>query len=52
MLVHTPACPCVVVDEDKSMLEKLEEAAMLKELVELFEKRDQLVLELEEDRLR
>ena len=34
------------------MLEKLEEEAMLKELVELVEKRDQLVLELEEERLR
>ena len=46
------ACVCLPVDTSKTMLEKLEEEAMIKELVELVEKRNQLVLELEEERLK
>ena len=34
------------------MLEKLEEEAMIKELVDLVERRNQLVVELEEERLK
>ena len=45
-------CVCFPVDANKTMLEKLEEEAMIKELVELVEKRNQLVLELEEERLK
>ena len=43
---------CLPVDTNKTMLEKLEEEALIKELVELVEKRNQLVEELEEERLR
>jgi hypothetical protein len=39
-------------EEEKSMLEKLEEEAMIKELVDLVERRNQLVVELEEERLK
>lgn len=47
-------CPrlCLPADTNKTMLEKLEEEALIKELVELVEKRNQLVEELEEERLR
>ena len=45
-------CVCFPADANKTMLEKLEEEAMIKELVELVEKRNQLVLELEEERLK
>ena len=46
------SCVCLPVDTNKTMLEKLEEEALIKELVELVEKRNQLVEELEEERLR